>query len=126
MAEHEIARAIYILTGLIVLVWWLYGPWQRFVVDIVRQQLFELRDHLFDIAARGSIPFDDPAYRYARWKLNAQIRFAHKATIWRTATMAPIARRLPAPRLPTSVSPVFGNVKWIVRRGDQLVIATVL
>ena len=26
------------------LVWFFYGPWNRFVIDLARQNLFELRD----------------------------------------------------------------------------------
>lgn len=46
--------------------------------DIYRQQLFRIRDNLFDIAARGEISFDDPAYHTLRYMLNGAIQYAHR------------------------------------------------
>jgi hypothetical protein len=120
MAEHEVARAIYILVGLFVFLCFLYGPWQTFVSDLIRQQLFEVRDHIFDAALTGGIPFDDPAYVHARQLVNAQIRFAHKATIWRVAASAHFVKRLPAPSLPASNAHAINSVKWAVRRSSLL------
>jgi hypothetical protein len=48
-----------------------------------RQEIFELRDELFDYAAAGNIRFGDPAYRLLRQSMNGYIRYAHKLTFFR-------------------------------------------
>jgi hypothetical protein len=68
------------LIALIVLVFELW-PAQR--VDIFRQQMFALRDELFDFAAQGGIRFDDPAYILLRHLMNGFIRYAHNLTPFR-------------------------------------------
>jgi hypothetical protein len=65
------------LIALIVLVFELW-PAQR--VDIFRQQMFALRDELFDFAVQGGIRFDDPAYILLRHLMNGFIRYAHNLT----------------------------------------------
>jgi hypothetical protein len=64
---------------LIVFSWW---PEQR--VDVFRQQMFALRDELFDFAMKGNISFDDPAYVLLRNLMNGFIRYAHNLTPFRT------------------------------------------
>jgi len=46
--------------------------------DLLRQNLFEVRDSLFDDARAGKIAFDSPAYRNTRLMLNGMIRFGHR------------------------------------------------
>jgi hypothetical protein len=53
------------------------------LLDILRQQLFAIRDELFDFAADGGIDFDEPAYRELRGDINSLIRFAHKLSFAR-------------------------------------------
>jgi hypothetical protein len=53
-----------------------------------RQEIFELRDELFDYAAEGNIRFGDPAYRLLRQSLNGYIRYAHKLTFFRLCMIA--------------------------------------
>src|SRR5258708_27147164 len=57
--------------------------WPNQRVDIVRQQMFALRDELFDFAAQGGIKFDDPAYILLRHLMNGFIRHAHNLTPFR-------------------------------------------
>lgn len=57
-----------------------YGPWQKQVEDWGRQELFEIRDAIFDLAAEGKIAFDDPRYRTIRQSVNLLIRFMHECT----------------------------------------------
>ena len=40
---------------------WFIG-WRRYRLDLFRQNLFALRDELFDMAATGDLAFNDPAY----------------------------------------------------------------
>ncbi len=58
----------------------IYGPWQRQCEDWGRQQLFEIRDSIFNLAADGRIGFDDPRYRTIRDSINTLIRFMHECT----------------------------------------------
>ncbi len=48
-----------------------------------RQEMFSLRDELFDYAAAGNIRFNDPAYRLLRQSMNGYIRYAHQLTFFR-------------------------------------------
>jgi hypothetical protein len=48
-----------------------------------RQDMFALRDELFDYAAAGNIHFNDPAYRLLRQSMNGYIRYAHQLTFFR-------------------------------------------
>lgn len=71
----HIGNALQILASITVLVWFFYGPWRSFVIDLTRQNLFELRDEVFMLAVDGRIPFDHSAYKVFRNRLNAMIRF---------------------------------------------------
>lgn len=62
------------------LIWFFYGPWQNFVLDTLRQNLFEIRDEIFLLAADGKIEFSSPEYKATRKWLNTIIRFAHEIT----------------------------------------------
>ena len=66
--------------------------------DAFRQQMFALRDEMFDYAASGAIAFNDPAYRLLRQSMNGFLRFAHRLTLlrlcltivkWRMSSEAP-------------------------------------
>ena len=56
-------------------------PQQR--CDLFRQEMFGLRDDLFDYAKAGKISFNHPAYRLLRQSLNGNIRYAHRLTFFR-------------------------------------------
>lgn len=62
---------------LIYLGWWVY-PAHR--VDAFRQDLFAVRDELFDVALDEAISFDHPAYLAFRDTLNKMVRFGHRST----------------------------------------------
>lgn len=49
--------------------------------DRFRQNMFALRDELFDYAMSGAISFDHPAYTILRTSMNGMIRFAHRVTV---------------------------------------------
>lgn len=61
--------------GVTVLV--LYGPWQKLVVEITRQRLFNIRAAVFDYAADGRLDFDSNEYRELTRQINLMIRFCH-------------------------------------------------
>lgn len=58
--------------------------WPNQRIDMFRQNMFALRDELFDFAADGNIPFDDPAYLRLRQLMNGFLRYAHNLTPFRT------------------------------------------
>jgi hypothetical protein len=59
----------------------------KFVADVrldeFRQQMFIIRDELFDYAAAGNISFDEGAYRLLRKSMNGFIRYGHQLTFFR-------------------------------------------
>ena len=74
----DAAGAIYSLVGLLSL-WFVVGVlWRSYRVSQLRQNLFNLRAELFDLAAGGAVPFSSPAYMQLRLTLNSLIRFAHR------------------------------------------------
>lgn len=52
-------------------------------LDCFRQNIFSVRDELFDYAAAGNISFDDPAYILLRRQMNGMIRYGHQLTLFR-------------------------------------------
>lgn len=67
-----------LIAGLIAaFAWWVFvTEYRSYRVDVLRHCLFVTRDHLFLQAARGEIPFDNPAYLHTRRMLNCLIRYA--------------------------------------------------
>ena len=68
-----------ILLGLI----WTFG-WRRWAIDAYRQDLFALRDRLFDLADSAEDPhftFSSPAYGRLRFQFNGAIRLAHRVSM---------------------------------------------
>ncbi len=64
-----------LLFMLIFLAWFVL--WKDLFVDEYRQQLFDVRDKLFNMAFRGEIPCDSEEYLSLRGLLNGTIRFSH-------------------------------------------------
>ncbi len=52
-------------------------------LDGFRQDMFAVRDELFDYAATGNISFSDPAYNLLRQLMNGYIRYGHQLTFFR-------------------------------------------
>lgn len=71
--------ALWITIGIAwILAFWLYRDYS---VDKFRQEMFALRDHMFDAADQGDIPMDHPAYRMLRSAMNGYIRFGHRLNL---------------------------------------------
>jgi hypothetical protein len=83
MTNFQVMNGLMTLLGCVALVVFMYGPWQRMVADAVRQRWFEIRDDVFDAAARGEIEFSDPHYLQFRSSVNCLIRHAEGTTLWR-------------------------------------------
>ena len=59
--------------------WFLYSfAYRDYRRDVYRQRLFEVRNALFDMAGKGEISFNEPAYQTLRTTINGFIRFAHR------------------------------------------------
>lgn len=68
----------------LVFIWLIYRyGWREYRIEKVRQDLFALRQELFDFAAKGNVAFDDPVYTGFRNTLNGLIRFSHRITFLR-------------------------------------------
>ncbi|WP_295815122.1 hypothetical protein [uncultured Nitratireductor sp.] len=78
MIAFEAFISVMVLIALLLL---FYGPWQSVCTDYARQVMFEKRDAVFDIAARGDLSFKSKEYRTIRATLESSIRFAHEATL---------------------------------------------
>lgn len=82
MAEHELAIAVNSSVAIVGLVaWWLWLH-NDYVLDKFRQDLFALRDELFDYAESGAVSFQNPAYAELRQLFNRVIQYAHRLTFW--------------------------------------------
>ncbi len=62
--------------------------WAEARLDSFRQEMFIIRDELFDYAADGNVGFDDPAYRLLRRSMNGFIRYAHQLTFFKVCMTA--------------------------------------
>jgi len=63
----------------VLMLWVMFFWWYRdYRLDYFRQQLFALRDELFDLAREGELSFTDDVHRLTRGMLNGTIRFGHK------------------------------------------------
>ena len=74
---EAMVNSLFVLLSVGSVIWFLYGPWQKLVVDSVRLKLFSIRDRLFLLAADGRIKYDSAEYKSARSSYNSLIRFAH-------------------------------------------------
>jgi hypothetical protein len=90
-AAHVLQTCVVAIIGVTVLFKSL--PMMR--LDCFRQNMFAVRDDLFDYAAAGNISFDDPAYVLLRHQMNGMIRYGHQLTVFRvlvTSVMRSLSR----------------------------------
>ncbi len=73
------------LAGISVALFWLYGDYR---VDLFRQQMFSLRDEMFDEALSGQVTFDHAAYGILRSTMNGYIRFGHRISLTQLLILA--------------------------------------
>lgn len=86
----SIQQLVTILTSLVsvILLLIVLRLWASLRLDVFRQEMFALRDLMFDYALEGHIDFSHPAYRLLRKCMNGFIRYAHNLTFYRlTVTM---------------------------------------
>lgn len=64
--------------AMVMLAWYVvFIEYPRSAIDATRNQLFDIRDRLFELARSGTISFDNRGYKAARELLNGMIRYAH-------------------------------------------------
>jgi len=73
------AQSAILLIGLGVILFWL---WPSVRLDCFRQEMFAVRDELFDYAASGHIAFSHPAYKLLRQSMNGFIRYGHQVSFY--------------------------------------------
>jgi hypothetical protein len=86
----DTGQLVAIVTSLIsiILLFVVIRLWASLRLDLFRQEMFALRDRMFDYAMDGNIDFSHPAYRLLRKSMNGFIRYAHNLTFYRlTVTM---------------------------------------
>jgi hypothetical protein len=79
LTETQAATAIFSIVSLAILMK-LFDIWMEYRIASVRQDLFELRDVLFNLALKNRFLFTHPAYIRLRQSINVSIRYAHKFT----------------------------------------------
>lgn len=80
MTLAQTASVLAFLAGLTGL-WGLCVAWRNYRLDRFRQNLFAIRDDLFDYAAAGNVSFNDPAYWRLRLLMNSLIRYGHHVNL---------------------------------------------
>jgi hypothetical protein len=83
MSYTQFAAVLQSLLCLAFLMPLLLKLWAGARLDSFRQEMFIVRDELFDYAASGKIGFDNPAYRLLRQLMNGFIRYGHQLTFFR-------------------------------------------
>ncbi len=104
MSSHvNLWASLISILGILVFAFWLYRDYR---LDLLRQQMFSLRDQLFDEAVKGQISFEHPAYRMLRTTMNGVVRFAHRINLFHTIALILILRKQQG-QLPPSFSDRF-------------------
>jgi len=78
-ALTAVAESAVLLMGIGAILFWL---WSSVRLDCFRQEIFAIRDELFDYASSGSIAFSHPAYRLLRQSMNGFIRYGHQLSFY--------------------------------------------
>jgi hypothetical protein len=118
MNPHDYGTAIRLLITLGML--WAFAVflWRRHTVEKFRQDMFALRDSLFDLAdanRESEFTFGMPAYEEFRKELNAIIRFAHRISFAR-AMLFHYARKAFLPQIATYQ---IVRRRWVIIVGIQ-------
>jgi hypothetical protein len=93
MTNEQILTAISSLISLLGICYLLFWRYQPLFLDAFRQDMFGLRDELFDYAAAGKIDFGHPAYVLLRTIMNGSIRFGYHISAWQGVLFAVLISR---------------------------------
>lgn len=83
MTPEIAVNLISLLGAIAVAVWFFNDPWQTLITDIVRQNLFEVRDKVMTYSCDNGIDLSSDEYQAVRNQFNTLIRFAHEMRISR-------------------------------------------
>ncbi len=106
MSEVQYVNVLFSLAGLAGMAFVLWVLYPKYAIDRYRQEMFAIRDSLFDEAAVGRLAFDSDAYTMLRTLMNSHIRYAHRLGLVET-TLVLIAMRRHAPVLAAQFSTRF-------------------
>lgn len=82
MMENGIGLMLFFILGLLFFSWNVL--WKGYMVDRTREDLFKLRDRLFEFGLKqNGINFSDPAYQSFEAIINGTIRFTHRISFLR-------------------------------------------
>ena len=110
----QLAAVLQSLLCLTLLMPLLLRLWAGARLDSFRQEMFIVRDDLFDYAASGEIGFNDPAYRLLRQLMNGFIRYGHQLTFFRIcmgAAQVKILGQEPSINWTTKWEKALSNIK---------------
>jgi hypothetical protein len=86
------------LTLALLLLWIaIFVFWRNYRIDKFRDDLFALRNELFDYAAKGGISFDETAYGTLRNTINGLLRYAERISFMHTVLANTVQRLRPSP-----------------------------
>ena len=85
--------SIYTLISILILGYLFFWCYRSYSLARFRQDVFDLRDQLFDHAYKGLISFEHPAYGMLRSTLNGFLRFAHTLSFWQIFIFIIIVRK---------------------------------
>lgn len=88
-ALTEVVTSLLSVAGLLLLLRLYLG----YSVDRFRQEMFALRDEVFDFAATGQIAFQHPAYGLLRLTMNGFVRWADRLHLLNIAVLVLVSRR---------------------------------
>ena len=81
MEPSGISTLLTVVGGIAFLWVFFYWLWRDFQTDVLREELFAVRDTLFELGAAGAIPFNHPAYGLTRGVINTAIQQAHAISL---------------------------------------------
>ena len=77
----------------------LFKFYRDYRVDQFRQEMFALRDELFDFASEGQVSYEHPAYWLLRRTMNGFVRFGHRVRLMQGIVFWVLGgHRLPEPQ----------------------------
>jgi hypothetical protein len=92
--EAQIATVLRVAIALSLMLF-LFWRFCRYRLEAFRQELFSIRNALFDDAYAGVISFNHPAYQMTRESINSLIRFAHRLNTIQLILLLIVYRRHP-------------------------------
>jgi hypothetical protein len=93
MNNVQIITLIYSSVSIALFGIFLLGLYRDYCIDRFRQEMFAIRDGLFDFAAANGIAFDHPAYGMLRSTMNGFIRFADRLTLLHSLILRLLTKR---------------------------------